>query len=272
MAAPGSPLSCDRWLPPVVAALLLTGCTDPFQYSPWEVDVPSEREGMNAKAIAAVQSRLAPDSGHFVFAVVGDPQGYYGDTRVVFDHLNAQGRAAFAVVVGDLTDLALAQEFAWYADAVESSAVPVVSVIGNHDHLANGRATFERMFGPRDQVFRAGSTRMVLFDNVEFESEVPVDHPWLDAQLGEPFQGHTLVFMHIHPMDQQLQGGPLDTLARIMFDHRPTATFMGHLHGYATGEFPGGTPWATAEWPRDREYLLVHVAPDTVYHERVQVP
>ena len=272
MHAPNTITARARWLLPIVAAILATGCNDPFQFSPWEVDVPSEREGMNAKAIAALHDRLATDSGRFTFAVVGDPQGYYGDTRVVFDHINAQGLASFAVVVGDLTDLALAQEFAWYAEVVESSAVPVVSVIGNHDHLANGRVIFERMFGPRDQVFTAGNVRMVLFDNVEFESEMPVDHAWLDARLAEPFEGHSLVFMHIHPMDQQLQGGPLDTLARIMFDHRPTAAFMGHLHGYATGEFPGGTPWATVEWPRDREYLLVHVSPDTVYHERVQVP
>jgi hypothetical protein len=78
--------------------------------------------------------------------------------------------------------------------------------------------------------------------------------------------------MHIHPTDVQLQGAPLEALNTVMEARRPDAVFMGQRHGYGTGVFPGGTPWTTVEWPRDREYLVVQVLPDTIIHQRVPVP
>ncbi len=252
--------------------LLLAGCEDPFQYGPWEAEVEDDHRALNAAAINTIQQRLAADSLGYTFAVVGDPQGYYGDTHDVLDHAERRGDLAFAVVMGDLTDQGLTKEFTWYADLFVGRALPVVSLIGNHDHLGNGRSIYELMFGPRNAVFQAGGARFVLFDNVEYESEVPVDHAWLDAQLAEPFNGPTVVCMHIHPTDVQLQGAPLESLNAVMEARRPDAVFMGHGHGYDTGVFPGGTPWATVEWLRDREYLVVQVLPDTIIHQRVPVP
>ncbi|HRH71034.1 MAG TPA: metallophosphoesterase [Flavobacteriales bacterium] len=251
---------------------MLTSCEDVFVEQPWEVDVPDDLRDLNAAAIIELQNSLTDANSSFSFAVVGDPHFYYDDLDDVLDHINGDGTTRFTLVAGDLSDQALTQEFTWYARIATTYDKPVVSLIGNHDHLANGRLIYERMFGPRDQVFVAGGVRFVLFDNVELESEVPVDHDWLAAALAAPFAGQTVVFMHIQPTDLQLQGQPGAVLNSIMESHRPAAVFMGHLHGYSHDTFSGGTPWTTAPWPRSREYLRVTVDPDTVVHERITVP
>ncbi len=250
----------------------LLGCEDVFIQHPWQVDVPADLRDLNAGAIHDVQQALAGAEGSFSFAVASDPHFYYDDLTDVMDHINGDGLSRFTVIAGDLTDQALTQEFTWYARVVTDYAKPVVSLIGNHDHLANGRLIYERMFGPRNQVFHAGGARFVLFDNVEVESEFPVDHDWLSAALAIPYDGPTIVFMHIQPTDVQLVGAPLQALDAIMDAHRPDAVFMGHLHSYAQGAFSGGTPWVTAPWPHRMKYLRVTVSPDTILHERIEVP
>jgi Icc protein len=258
------------WCRTALFCLVLVGCEDVFIQHPWEVEVPDDLRDLNTPAILDVQASLANDT--FSFAVIGDPHFYYDDLDDAFDHINADGITQFTVVAGDLTDQALTQEFTWYARVTLDHFKPVVSLIGNHDHLANGRLIYERMFGPRNRVFHAGGVRFVLFDNVEIESDVPVDHAWLDAVLGEPFAGRTILFMHIYPSDVQLVGQPLEMLNGIMETHRPDAVIMGHLHGFAQGTFPGGTLWTTAPWPRRREYLRVDVRPDTILYERIHLP
>lgn len=252
--------------------LYLISCEDVFIQHPWEVDVPADLRDLNAAAIIEVQGRTTEANGSFTFAVVGDPHHYYDDLDDVLERINAEGQALFTIVAGDLTDQALTQEFTWYARIATEHDGPVVSLIGNHDHLANGQLIYERMFGPRNQVFVAGGVRFVLFDNVELESEVPVDHAWLGQVLNMPFNGRTIVLMHIQPTDVQLVGEPLVALNAIMEEHRPDIVLMGHLHGYSQGVFPGGTPWVTAPWPRRKEYLRVSVSPDTILHEAIQVP
>jgi 3',5'-cyclic AMP phosphodiesterase CpdA len=236
------------------------------------VDVPNDLRNLNASAIAGTQHALEGSNADFTFAVVGDPHFHYDDLDDVIDHINGDGLSRFILVAGDLTDQALTQEFTWYARIATDYARPVVSLIGNHDHLANGRLIYERMFGPRNQVFRAGGVRFVLFDNVEVESEVPVDHAWLDAVLAEPYDGPTIVFMHIQPTDVQLEGQPLATLNGIMQERRPDAVFMGHLHSSTQSVFPGGTPWVTAPWVHRKQYLRVTVRPDTIVHDVIDVP
>jgi Icc-related predicted phosphoesterase len=236
------------------------------------VEVPDDRRNINALAIADLQAILGDDSVSFDFAVIGDPQSYYDQFNDVLSTVASDPDLRFAVVVGDLTDQGLLHEFNWYTERVAAHPVPTVSIIGNHDHLGNGRHVFEHMFGPRNTVFTAGGVRFILFDNVEWESDIPVDHAWLHGTLERPFEGPTIVFMHIQPTDVQLQGAPSDAMDAVMQAHTPDAAFMGHLHGYAIGTYPGGTPWATAPWARERAYLHVSVRPDTVVHELVHLP
>ena len=268
----GSPLLDGPWSTLLLAIMLLSSCSDPFQYHPWEVEVPTDLQDLNVTAMIATSERLSGASQQFSFAILSDPQLHYDELQELLDAVECQQDLAFVVVNGDLSDQGLQQEFLWYMDIIGGHSTPVISIIGNHDHLGNGRHVFESMFGPRNTLFHAGGVRFILFDNVEFESEVEVDHAWLDSELARPFAGHTLVFMHVNPGDVQLQGAPLASLEAIMETRRPTAVFMGHLHTYATGIFPGGTPWTVVPWPRRRSYLRVDVRSDSVAQQLVELP
>lgn len=162
-------------------------------------------------------------------------------------------------------------EFAMYTEAMSESTSPYISVIGNHDHLANGRQIYEEMFGSRNFVFHLGGIRFIIFDNTEVESDIEVDYPWLDTKLSESYDGQTLVFMHIQPTDGQMTGTPLEKLETIMASRRPNDVYMGHLHSYDSQIFPGGTRWTTAPWPRRMSYLKVFVTPDTTYHQLIEI-
>lgn len=259
---------------PIAILLLLStciGCADPFDLHPWEVDVPDGLEDLHRTAVPAIRQVVGSDST-FRFAVVGDPQLHYDELDDVLDAVRSRGDLRFAVVMGDLTDQGLTQEFMWYTDVAYDRSLPVISIIGNHDHLGSGRIIYERMFGPRDFTFTAGGVRFICFDNVEFENELPVRYDRLRAVLAAPFDGHTLAFMHIHPTDQQLVGDPLAEFQDILLAHPVSAAFMGHLHGYTTGVLPGGTPWTTASWVREDAYLEVEVRPDTIVHQLIRLP
>ena len=248
--------------------LLLPSCDDLFEFEPWEVEIPADRRDLNERNIQTIKQLL--DSS-YSFAVIGDPHFYYDDLKDVLNNIEARNNAQFILVNGDLTDQALIQEFNWYCDAMLDADIPFISVIGNHDHLANGKQIYETMFGQRNQVLTLGGTRFILFDNVEFESDLVVEYDWLDQELAVPFDGQTIVCMHIQPTDVQLIGAPLERLNAIMNERKPDAVFMGHIHSYATALFPGGSRWTTAPWPRRRQYLEVFVTPDTITRQLIKI-
>ncbi len=259
-------MAFSRCVASLVLLLAFASCNDVFEFEPWDAEIPGDKRDLNARNIQTIRQAL--DSS-YSFAITGDPHFYYDELQDVLDDIRSRGNASFIVVNGDLTDQGLTQEFNWYSDVMIDNEMPFISVVGNHDHLANGRQIYETMFGERNLVYVLGGTRFVQFDNVEFESEFSVDYDWLDNVLATPFDGQTIVLMHIQPTDVQLDGAPLARLNTIMNDRKPDVVFMGHLHSFGTDRFPGGTVWATAPWPRRLEYLEVTVTPDTVIHELI---
>ena len=232
--------------------------------------MPDDRTNLNAQFISEIQTVIGIDTTSYNFAVIADPHFYYDFTKDVLDRIKEDPTIRFVIVNGDLTDQAQMEEFQLYSEVMMESGLPFISVIGNHDHLANGRQTYQEMFGERNFAFTIGGVRYILFDNTEFESEITVDYPWLEAKLNEPFSGQTLVFMHIHPTDGQMTGQPLHTLETIMANNKPDDVYMGHLHKYDSRRFPDGTRWTTAPWPRRMGYLKVFVTPDTSFHQLIE--
>lgn len=255
----------------LLLATLFQACEDPFDYHPWEVDIPGDERDLNYQEISKIQQSIGLDTTTYNFAVFGDPHYYYTDTRNILEHIANDPSIRFVIVVGDITDQALMDEFVQYAEMMEESGIPHITLIGNHDHLANGRTIFEEMFGPRNMMFTVGGVRFVLFDNNEFESSVAVDYPWLYTSLSQAFDGQTIVFMHVPPVSDQLEGLPRQELENVMQATRPDDVYMGHIHRYRVGVFPDGTRWTTSAFPPRRSYLKVFVTPDTTYHQKVEL-
>ncbi len=254
-----------------LASLFVTGCDEPYMEQPLAGDLDSTLTGINATQIATIQQRSGTGQARFSFAVTSDPHVHYTELRSTLDHITTDTAIHFILVCGDITDGGDLKEMKRYVEEMERPGIPFVTIMGNREHIGLGRITFEEMFGGRNSQFVAGGVRFVLFDNVVKESDLPVDFDWLRTTLAAPYEGPTIIAMHIQPTDgSQLSPGHLEELNNIMAEHRPDHVFMGHNHYYREGEFPDGTPYTTVSWPKVGEYVKVRVEDGDVTTELVR--
>jgi outer membrane protein assembly factor BamB/predicted MPP superfamily phosphohydrolase len=145
------------------------------------------------------------------------------------------------VATGDLTDRGTDDEFRALRAALDSSALPVYLLPGNHDHMAGsaqleyllsrndysvhtGRVeAYERNIGPRWYSFDVPGLHVVAVD--WHSHELGLDHleqnAWLRADLESVGAGIPWILLsHDQPWNSLLEGLP----------SAPIATFSGHRH------------------------------------------
>jgi len=143
----------------------------------------------------------------------------------LFAELAAQ-RPDFVVATGDLTNNGTPEELRTYASLAASSAVPVVSVPGNHDHHSptEGAAPpYERELGPRWFSFDHAGVHFAAIDwwTWRLRQDHETQETWLAADLAAvPDEVPVILLTH-----DQMDSAFFDRLPR-----RPIATFSGHWH------------------------------------------
>ncbi|GAA0587496.1 metallophosphoesterase [Kribbella sandramycini] len=227
----------------------------------------------------------------FVIAHLSDPHLDGTDVprerlRRITAYLNAFQRPVDVVLVsGDLADHGLDSEYAELA-AELPTGVPVLVLPGNHDvsePLRKGLAEYLDSPGfdhPVHQVREVAGARFALVDTT-----VPgADHgllsadslDWLDATLGEPYDGPTFVAMHHPPltmrhpiMDQWLLHAQ-DALERVLSGKSITAILTGHVHNAVVTSFAGhrvlGAPGIRSTVPLPFEPAVPSGIVDTEAH------
>ena len=155
------------------------------------------------------------DGNNFRFAFISDTQGAYDEMKEAIKLISSRGDIDFIVHGGDQTDFGLPKEFVWCRDILENSCLPYVTVIGNHDCLANGDATFEYIYGEPNYTFDVGCTHFVCLNTValEYDYSHPVpDFGFLEADIAIQEARNaaatgcvtrTIVVMHSRPYDEQ---------------------------------------------------------------------
>lgn len=205
---------------PLLLACCLAGCEvlDEHPYSE-RIDGPT---GVHSRNIGRIQ-RLCDAGGTFSFAFLSDTQGAYDEMKDAIDAINSRGDISFIVHGGDQTDFGLPKEFVWCRDILESSGLPYITVIGNHDCLGNGDATFAYIYGEPNYSFNAGTTHFVCLNTValEYDYSNPVpDLGFIEAdieavdRLNAEHPGavtHTVVVMHSRPYDEQFNNNVAKT-------------------------------------------------------------
>ncbi len=189
----------------------LVSC-DNFEYLPYSVRIDGETE-VNVKNIGIIeQMNLKPP---YKFAFITDTQGALNETSDALEIIRARGDISFVVHGGDQTDFGLPKEYMWCRDMMESTGLPYVAVIGNHDCLGNGKDTFAEIYGPENFSFNAGPVHFVCLNTVALEYDY--SHPVPDfgfiksdyeavATINKESPGtitHTVVAMHSQPYDFQ---------------------------------------------------------------------
>ena len=193
-----------------------------LEYSPWSVDVPDTKLNNKNLYLISKQRQEYP----FKVALLADPQGHIQDFRKQLELLNSRDDISFTVVLGDLTDYGLKEEFEWVLNASRISNAPILFIPGNHDGLANGKKIYKQMFGEYSYTFNYADHKFVMWNNNKLEWQGEPNWPWLASQLNSK----SILMSHIPPTDDVYQSEEIEYWKQLMQDKNIPISIHGHLH------------------------------------------
>lgn len=232
-----------------------------MRFSPFESDVSEEDSDQTRKNLQAVAA-LAPASPPWKFAFLSDSHIGYDELLAIVEVVNARPELRLVLHGGDMTNLGLRQEFVWKLDILRRFRVPVLTVIGNHDAISNGKQVYSNMFGPYDYTFVHGGVCFVMYNanTLEFGPSVP-NRAWLEAQFdAAPDPSRVVMVSHVPP----------DEATSALIERRaPLAVLYGHVGRFETNLI-GQSPALNVSESHHGYWSVVTVERDTVSFERCQ--
>lgn len=260
-----------RWLVAVmtIGVGLIGGCSDMTEYSPNQIfdnDSPVDINNKNLKKLMDTPD----DDDTLTIAFIGDSQRFYDEVELFVDKVNDVNSVDFVIIAGDISDFGLLAEFEWIARRLDNLSKPYISVIGNHDVIANGEEVFKRSFGPLDFSFVYDSIKFVVHNTNSREytgNNVP-DLEWLaNALTPSPEIKHFVGVSHVPPFDGDFNKSLEDDYARLI---SRTPGFLVSLHGHIhrhTDTYPynDGMRYITGHYFPERQFLLLKIHQGSVY-------
>ncbi len=187
-----------------IALLLISlwGCNSD-EYSPNQKFNRNTPTNVNASEISALP--LKPAGTSIKIAVSGDTQRNYKESEDFVALINARNDIDFVILNGDISDFGLLLEFNGIYKIYNELKIPFISVIGNHDLVANGSDVYKRMFGDLNFTFNYAGIKFVCHDTngreYDFNGTTP-NMPWLKNNLKLDAGTNQLVaFSHVPPTD-----------------------------------------------------------------------
>lgn len=215
-------------------ALITVSC-ELIEYSP--VDVSLQKNERNLTAAHVQRIMAVPPKDTLQFILISDTQRFYSDTEDFVEHANKLKDISFVILTGDITDFGLLKEFRWINNILSKLHVPYLTVIGNHDLVANGEKVYQEMYGPLNYTFNYGRNRFVFINtnSVEYPDKSAPDLKWLRAQLRNSEQyDHAIIISHIPPFDRDFDRGKESQLAALLGEHpKVHLSLNGHQHDYS---------------------------------------
>ncbi|MBQ7984136.1 MAG: metallophosphoesterase, partial [Bacteroidales bacterium] len=125
------------------AVLMLQGCTEEFDYSVYSEHVDAKRKNTTEKNIAKLEKQNRKEFSEFSVFLISDTHLYYHRLRQAKDKINAlSNEADFVIHCGDISNEGLSKEYEFTWDIMDGIRLPYLTVIGNHDLVANGRSIY----------------------------------------------------------------------------------------------------------------------------------
>ncbi len=253
----------------LVALFGFGGCR--FEESPYSAN-PS-RTNLNPANIARLNAVSQPTAEPFTIAVVSDTHTYYDDFLKTIRDIRENSGCDFLIHCGDVTDSGLLREFEWGDDIIKKADRPYVTVIGNHDALANGRGIYREMYGYYDFSFEYNRAHVICFNNNnwEFGPDVP-DFGWLEAELSaKPLGEVKIVATHVPPFDSdRFSPAQQARFHTLMQTYNVSCVLNGHKHNLST-TYRDGIPYVTVGSANKHVYVTLDVTAAGVSVERVYV-
>lgn len=190
----------------LIVFLFTLACETPFEYHPNQIILEEDERNLNEKNLSKILEKEPSDTICFVF--MGDTQRFYDQLEDFSKSVRQQEDVEFIIHSGDISDFGWEKEFKWVHRIMGALPVPYITVIGNHDIIANGQEVYRQMYGKSNYTFDYGFVRFVLFDSNsrehQFSGKVP-DMEWLTQQTNfskdSPIR-QVIPVSHIPPFDR----------------------------------------------------------------------
>ncbi|MGK7392074.1 MAG: metallophosphoesterase family protein [Candidatus Cyclobacteriaceae bacterium M2_1C_046] len=256
----------------ILLATFFSSC-DLIEYHPNQVIVEDDLKDLNAKNIKLIKEEATGDTVRF--ALFGDTQRFYEETNEFVQKVNSMPEIDFAVLAGDITDFGLNTEYKWINEIISALNMPYVTVIGNHDLVANGQKIYEKMYGPLNFSFDLPGHKFIALNTNSrefgFNGRVP-DLDWLERKLdSNPENKKIIVVSHIPPysvdFDENLEEDYASKLAR---NGHVLASLHAHDHSYEKGEYyDDGIYYFITTTVGKKSFALITVYGDNLDIEKV---
>ncbi|MCY1534222.1 Calcineurin-like phosphoesterase [compost metagenome] len=191
----------------------------------------------------------------------------YKEAQLFVDEINARNDIDFVILNGDISDFGQLLEFEGIYSIYSKLRVPFISIIGNHDLVANGPFIYQRMFGDLNFTFNYGNVKFVCFDSnsreYNFNGAVP-NIPWLKANFTlESGLSYILAFSHVPPNDADFDP-ELRPLYEELANHTPGFLGSVHAHQHKPDKiykpYEGSVPFVITNAIVNRAYTLLDIS------------
>lgn len=235
-----------------------------ISYNQYDADISSS--DLNNRNIVKINTTVFTKDT-LNFAIISDTHNNYDDLEDAIKAINQQTDLSFVICTGDITLLGAADEFKWYWNLAKKSKFPIITMIGNHDHLGSGRLVFKRMFGSTNFSFHIGEYRFVAFDNTVWENNnQSPDFDWLDEQLSAG--KYNILFAHIPIWSDQMEGKYEQKFDSVLINNNLLVALYGHEHTNKDVMRNNITHYVVADIA-DRQFAIVRLIGSTVLLKRI---
>ena len=244
------------------------GCDDVFEYSPNQVFDDDSEAGINARNLDSLYA--APMDDTITIAFVGDSQRFYDELEKFITKANSIPSIDFILLAGDITDFGLLEEFELIHTIISKLKKPYIGVIGNHDVLAKGEDTFERMYGPLNFSFIYDSVKFIVHNTNgrEYKSGQVPDMNWLGSEFSsdEGVKYHVAV-SHIPPFDGDFDQTLEHQYTELLRSKKSLLVSLhGHIHQHKDGyPYNDGVRYITSHSFDQRSFVLIKIVSGKIF-------
>lgn len=249
--------------------LLSTGCSN-IEHTPFGTKTQIQTTDMNSSAIQQITQNYLPASQMPLrIGLIADTHSNYSDFRTVVEKINMT-LPHFSVHLGDLTEMGMAWEFNLAHSIISKFNSPIITVIGNHDTIGQGKLIYKKHFGNFDHFFDYAGFRFVFFNNNRIDFlPVETDFNWL-KQTVENSTLPILLFQHVDPWNKfYFNETQISDFQNILDSQKIKAIFHGHLHVFKS-ELRGSTTIQQIARVENEQYAFLDLFSDKMILYRCQ--
>lgn len=245
----------------LLLANLFFSCDGLFQFNPNQIALNAEEKNLNRKNMERIKQLTPADTMRFI--LMGDTQRFYDESVDFVESANKQKNIAFVLHAGDISDFGLSQEFKWVNQIMQKLNYPYLTIIGNHDLIANGPIVYKKMYGELNYTFEYGNNKFIFIDTnsreYAFSGEVP-NLKWLKSELdNNTLNKNAIVIGHVAPFHGDFDVAMEKEYAHMLAsDKNVKFSLYGHQHSFGDSVYyDDGVRYFVTTTVGARAYMII---------------